>query len=165
MNRMRKNKLFPRQVSDIGAFLFVVIMMPATYIYETAIVVPAIYSSGIFSRVRFNFQGCQFFVKILYRLSVGPIFEYTISCFSSLRILRSQRSRSFLSRQLNRKLFGVVVNRHQHQIHRITVCHKGKKPYITMEMKCNILKSIMNNYIYYQIISLSELEMEFLCCL
>ena len=47
MNRMRKNKLFPRQVSDIGAFLFVVLMMPATYIYETAIVVPAIYSSGI----------------------------------------------------------------------------------------------------------------------
>ena len=44
---MRKNKLCPRQVSDIGAFLFVVIMMPATYIYETAIVVPAIYSSGI----------------------------------------------------------------------------------------------------------------------
>ena len=64
MNRMRKNKLFPRQVSDIGAFLFVVIMMPATYIYETAIVVPAIYSSGIFSRVRFNFQGCKFLVKI-----------------------------------------------------------------------------------------------------
>ena len=46
MNRMRKNKLFPRQVSDIGAFLFVVLMMPATYIYETAVVVPAIYSTG-----------------------------------------------------------------------------------------------------------------------
>ena len=46
MNRMRKNKLFPRQVSDIGAFLFVVLMMPATYIYETSVVVPKIYSSG-----------------------------------------------------------------------------------------------------------------------
>ena len=46
MNRMRKNKLFPRQVSDIGAFLFVVLMMPTTYIYETSIVVPAIYSTG-----------------------------------------------------------------------------------------------------------------------
>ena len=56
MNRMRKNKLFPRQVSDIGAFLFVVIMMPATYIYETAIVVPAIYSSGIFSCVRVKLE-------------------------------------------------------------------------------------------------------------
>ena len=56
----------------------------------------------------------SFLVKILYRLSVGPMFEYTISCFSSLHILRSQRSRSFLSRQLNRKLFGFVVNRHQY---------------------------------------------------
>ena len=45
---MRKNKLFPRQVSDIGAFLFVVLMMPATYIYETAVVVPAIYETGKF---------------------------------------------------------------------------------------------------------------------
>ena len=42
---MRKNKLFPRQVSDVGAFLFVVLMMPATYIYETSVVVPAIYST------------------------------------------------------------------------------------------------------------------------
>ena len=46
MNRMRKNRLFPRQVSDIGAFLFVVIMMPATYIYETAIVIPSLYDEG-----------------------------------------------------------------------------------------------------------------------
>ena len=46
MNRMRKNRLFPRQVSDIGAFLFVVIMMPATYIYETAVVLPSVYNEG-----------------------------------------------------------------------------------------------------------------------
>ena len=36
MNRIRKTRLFPRQVSDIGAFLFVIIMMPATYIYEVS---------------------------------------------------------------------------------------------------------------------------------
>ena len=59
MNRMRKNKLFPRQVSDIGAFLFVVIMMPATYIYETAIVVPAIYSSGIFLALDLIFRAAS----------------------------------------------------------------------------------------------------------
>ena len=75
MNRMRKNKLFPRQVSDIGAFLFVVIMMPATYIYETAIVVPAIYSSGIYSCVRAKLEEWKFFVKIIYILSVGPNFK------------------------------------------------------------------------------------------
>ena len=71
MNRMRKNKLFPRQVSDIGAFLFVVIMMPATYIYETAIVVPAIYSSGIFSCVRVKLEEKKFFVKIIYIYIIG----------------------------------------------------------------------------------------------
>lgn len=42
-NRLRKSRLFPRQVSDVGAFIFVVLMMPATYIYETSVVMPAIY--------------------------------------------------------------------------------------------------------------------------
>lgn len=65
MNRMRKNKLFPRQVSDIGAFLFVVIMMPATYIYETAIVVPEIYSSAPYAYYVHNAVGLFFLVNLI----------------------------------------------------------------------------------------------------
>ena len=34
MIRLRKNKLLPQQVSDLGAFLFVVTMIPVTYIWE-----------------------------------------------------------------------------------------------------------------------------------
>ena len=34
MFRLRKNKVLPQQVSDFGAFLFVVTMIPITYIWE-----------------------------------------------------------------------------------------------------------------------------------
>ena len=36
MIRLRKNKLLPQQVSDLGAFLFVVTMIPVTYIWEVS---------------------------------------------------------------------------------------------------------------------------------
>ena len=34
MLRLRKNKILPQQVSDLGAFIFVVTMIPTTYIWE-----------------------------------------------------------------------------------------------------------------------------------
>lgn len=34
MFRLRKNKVLPQQVSDFGAFLFVVSMIPLTYVWE-----------------------------------------------------------------------------------------------------------------------------------
>ena len=34
MLRLRKNKILPQQVSDLGAFIFVVTMIPITYIWE-----------------------------------------------------------------------------------------------------------------------------------
>ncbi|CAB4069337.1 ZDHHC [Lepeophtheirus salmonis] len=46
MVRFRRNHLFPRQVSDIGAFLFVSFMIPCSYFYETLIVVPSLYSQS-----------------------------------------------------------------------------------------------------------------------
>ena len=39
----RKGNLFPKQVSDIGAFIFVCIMIPATYMYETILVLRNLY--------------------------------------------------------------------------------------------------------------------------
>jgi len=65
MNRMRKNKLFPRQVSDVGAFLFVVLMMPATYIYETSIVVPAIYSTSPYAYYIHNAVGFFLLINLI----------------------------------------------------------------------------------------------------
>lgn len=53
----RKNKLFPRQVSDIGAFIFVCIMMPATYLYEASLVIPSIYRDEYSSLVMHNLVG------------------------------------------------------------------------------------------------------------
>jgi len=38
MFRLRKAKLLPQQVSDLGAFIFVVLMIPVTYIWEVAVV-------------------------------------------------------------------------------------------------------------------------------
>ena len=34
MLRLRKSKLLPQQVSDLGAFIFVTMMIPVTYIWE-----------------------------------------------------------------------------------------------------------------------------------
>ena len=34
MLRLRKSKLLPQQVSDLGAFIFVTLMIPVTYIWE-----------------------------------------------------------------------------------------------------------------------------------
>ena len=39
----RKGHLFPRQVSDIGAFIFVCVMIPVTYMYETGLVLQHLY--------------------------------------------------------------------------------------------------------------------------
>ena len=39
----RKGHLFPRQVSDIGAFIFVCVMIPVTYMYETGLVLRHLY--------------------------------------------------------------------------------------------------------------------------
>lgn len=44
MIRLRRNKLFPRQASDIGAFLFLTLMIPATFVYETSLVLPSLYA-------------------------------------------------------------------------------------------------------------------------
>lgn len=38
MLRLRKSKLLPQQVSDLGAFIFVTLMIPVTYIWEVAVV-------------------------------------------------------------------------------------------------------------------------------
>ena len=53
----RKSKLFPRQVSDIGAFIFVCIMMPATYLYEASLVIPSIYRDAYSSLIMHNLVG------------------------------------------------------------------------------------------------------------
>ena len=37
MIRLRKHRLFPRQISDAGAFIFVTLMIPFTYIYEVQV--------------------------------------------------------------------------------------------------------------------------------
>ena len=38
--RFRRQRIFPKQISDIGAFVFVVTMIPSTYIYEAQVVAP-----------------------------------------------------------------------------------------------------------------------------
>ena len=38
MLRIRRSKLLPQQVSDLGAFMFVVTMIPLTYVWEVAVV-------------------------------------------------------------------------------------------------------------------------------
>ena len=43
VNRLRRRKIFPRQISDIGAFFFVTLMIPATFVYEVRIVLPVLY--------------------------------------------------------------------------------------------------------------------------
>ena len=44
MSRLRRQNIFPRQVSDIGAFFFVTFMIPATFIYEVHIVLADLYA-------------------------------------------------------------------------------------------------------------------------
>lgn len=44
MLRLRKNKILPQQVSDLGAFIFVVTMIPTTYIWEVAVVSRSIFA-------------------------------------------------------------------------------------------------------------------------
>jgi len=53
----RKNKLFPRQVSDIGAFIFVCAMIPATYMYEASLVIPSLYREAYSSVILHNTVG------------------------------------------------------------------------------------------------------------
>lgn len=42
----RRQRIFPRQVSDVGAFFFVVFMIPATFYYETSLVLSALYEDS-----------------------------------------------------------------------------------------------------------------------
>lgn len=51
MTRLRKNGLFPKQLSDVGAFTFVVCMIPTTYIYEVHVVLPALYNTSPISYI------------------------------------------------------------------------------------------------------------------
>ena len=43
---VRRSRLFPRQVSDVGAFLFVCVMIPSTFVYEVHLVLPVLYAEG-----------------------------------------------------------------------------------------------------------------------
>ena len=45
MFRLRKSKLLPQQVSDLGAFIFVTLMIPVTYIWEVSIEKPHLIAS------------------------------------------------------------------------------------------------------------------------
>jgi len=47
MFRLRKNKVLPQQVSDFGAFLFVVSMIPLTYVWEVSAVSRSVFSGGL----------------------------------------------------------------------------------------------------------------------
>jgi palmitoyltransferase len=44
--RYRRQRIFPRQVSDIGAFCFVVLMIPATFVFEVNVVFPELYKGA-----------------------------------------------------------------------------------------------------------------------
>ena len=41
--RFRRQRIFPKQISDIGAFVFVVTMIPSTYIFEAQVVAPELF--------------------------------------------------------------------------------------------------------------------------
>jgi len=45
MLRLRKTRLLPQQVSDLGAFFFVVVMIPLTYVWEVTVVCQSIFSA------------------------------------------------------------------------------------------------------------------------
>ena len=51
MLRLRKSKLVPQQVSDLGAFIFVCAMIPITYLWEVAVVSPAIFPEEVSSSI------------------------------------------------------------------------------------------------------------------
>ena len=69
----RKSKLFPRQVSDVGAFIFVWVMIPATYMYETQLVVPSLYKDDYTSLILHNIFG----LFLLFNLLGNFIGKYT----------------------------------------------------------------------------------------
>ena len=52
MLRLRKNKILPQQVSDLGAFIFVVTMIPTTYIWEVSKSIKVILSKNYASEQR-----------------------------------------------------------------------------------------------------------------
>ena len=67
MFRLRKTKVLPQQVSDFGAFLFVVSMIPLTYVWEVAAV-----SKSVFSP-----EGYVWYIHMLFgvvRISLRPVF-------------------------------------------------------------------------------------------
>jgi len=49
MLRLRKSKLLPQQVSDLGAFIFVTLMIPVTYIWEVAVVSQSVFAKDSIS--------------------------------------------------------------------------------------------------------------------
>lgn len=44
MVRIRKSRVMPQQMSDMGAFIFVSCMIPGTYFWETCFITPGLYS-------------------------------------------------------------------------------------------------------------------------
>jgi len=64
MPRLRKAKLIPQQVSDIGAFFFVVCMIPLTYIWEVGVIVPKIYPEASISWFIHMFLGALVTINI-----------------------------------------------------------------------------------------------------
>ena len=95
----RKSKLFPRQVSDVGAFIFVWVMIPATYMYETQLVVPSLYKDDYTSLILHNIFG----LFLLFNLLGNFIGKYTeksllkkkIVKFCSCKSCSYQKSLSF----------------------------------------------------------------------
>jgi len=64
MVRLRKNRLLPQQMSDLGAFVFVSLMIPLTYLWEIFFVTPELYSEDTFTWYLHMLFGLVVFVNI-----------------------------------------------------------------------------------------------------
>ena len=52
-------------MSDVGAFLFVLIMIPVTYIYEVNLVLPNLYQDSYFGWVCHNMMGAFLLINLV----------------------------------------------------------------------------------------------------
>ena len=86
----RKSKLFPRQVSDVGAFIFVWVMIPATYMYETQLVVPSLYKDDYTSLILHNIFG----LFLLFNLLGNFIGKYTEKSLLKKKIVKAVHIRT-----------------------------------------------------------------------
>ena len=94
----RKSKLFPRQVSDIGAFIFVWVMIPATYMYETQLVIPALYKDDLTSLIVHNVFGLFLLFNLLGNF-IGNIISISLEIlliFSCLGLWLTDTSTRFV---------------------------------------------------------------------